>query len=409
MSPARRKIAVELPPELQRSGIDEVGVLLRAMYGTRDAATCWEAEIADLLVNDLGFTQGRASPCNFFHQERNLRVTVHGDDFESLGTLTDLQWFSNGLKKRWVISERGILGPPGVEGTVQEIRHLNRIICWTREGITWESDPRHVDLVIQAMGVTQKVSTPLVKEKLDDIEDDEMLSAADMKEYQSLTMRLGYVSQDRPDLQRTVRELAKGMCRPTQRHRTILKRVARYLLACPRVVQHIPKQNTITSLSTYCDTDHAGCIRTRKSTTGVVVMIGSAMLRSVCRGQSLIALSSGEAEFYGLVTATSETLGEQSIAADWGLKLSINISMDATAGAAIGSRRGIGRVKHLSTIFLWVQDYITSGRIKIRKVHTSENVADILTKAVSGQLLRRMMQCMGFTFADGRAGLALTA
>ena len=137
--------------------------------------------------------------------------------------------------------------------------------------------------------------------------------------------------------------------------------------------------------------------------------MGSAVLKSLCRGQSLIALSSGEAEFYGLVTACSEALGEQSIASNFGMKLGITILMDATAGAAIGSRRGIGRVKHLSTIFLWVQEYITSGKIRVQKVHTTENVSDILTKAVSGTLMRKMMDCMNFHTVTGRAGLALTA
>jgi hypothetical protein len=410
MSPVRRAIAVELPPELCKPGMDEVGLLERAMYGTRDAATCWEAEIADMMVNQLGFEQGRATPCNFYHKNRGLRVTVHGDDFETLGAMDDLMWFASQLKTRWEISERGILGPPGVEGTVQQVRHLNRIFSWTARGIEWEPDPRHVDLILQAIPVKGKVSTPLVKERLCEADtEDEELDQEATKMYQSLTMRLGYLSQDRPDLQRTVRELAKGMCRPTARHMTILKRAARYLLAAPRVVQLIPFQRQITHLTTYCDTDHAGCIRTRKSTSGVVMNLGNAMLRSFCRGQSLIALSSGEAEFYGLVSAASESLGEKSLAQEWGIKLHVEIYMDATAGAAIGSRKGFGRVKHIHTCFLWVQNYVTNGTLKLKKVHTSENYADILTKAVAGPLLKRMMEAMGFCYLLGRSGLALTA
>ena len=227
MSPARRRIAVELPPELKRPEADEVGFLLRAMYGTRDAATCWEAEIATTLVDILGFVQGRATPCNFYHEGRCLRVNVHGDDFETLGPMDELKWFSEQLKKRWLVVERGILGPRSIEGTTQQIRHLNRIITWTSEGITWEPDPRHADLVVTGLGVSQRVATPLVKEKLneDDDGDDEPLPPEDVKMFQSLTMRLGYLSQDRPDLQRAVRELAKGMSAPLRRHFVILKRV----------------------------------------------------------------------------------------------------------------------------------------------------------------------------------------
>ena len=132
--------------------------------------------------------------------------------------------------------------------------------------------------------------------------------------------------------------------------------IGRYLRAKPRLVQHFVLQQEPTNLLVYVDTDHAGCIRTRKSTTGVVIMLGCCLLLSLCRGQALIALSSGEAEYYGLVTGCSEGLGIVSLAKDFGVLLQLHIWMDATAGSAIGSRRGLGRVKHIDTIFLWVQE-----------------------------------------------------
>ena len=84
----------------------------------------------------------------------------------------------------------------------------------------------------------------------------------------------------------------------------------------------------------------------------------------------------------------------------------ITVHMDATAGAAIGSRRGIGRVKHLRTCFLWVQDYITKGDIQVTKVHTSENVADILTKAVSWPLIEKVLERLLLRLPSGRSKLA---
>ena len=216
-------------------------------------------------------------------------------------------------------------------------------------------------------------------------------------------MRAGYLAQGRTDLQRAVRELAKGMKDPRERHWMQLKRLGRYPVGKPRVVQRIAYQDSFTHLTVFCDSDHAGCIRTRKSTSGAVVLLGRSQARSLCRGQAVIALSSGEAEYYCLVTAASEALGEQSILADRGIKFKIHILMDATAGKAIGSRRGLGKVKHLDTIFLWVQEHVTSGIITIGKIHTTMNFADILTKAVSGPLRLRLMGDQGFHFPEGRA------
>ena len=135
-------------------------------------------------------------------------------------------------------------------------------------------------------------------------------------------------------------------------------------------------------------------------------MTGCNLLKSVCRGQAVVALSSGEAEFYALLTAASEALGEQSIAREWDVKLNIQLWFDATAGAAMSSRRGLGKVKHIHTAFLWIQTYVTDGLIKLGKKHTSENLADILTKPVTSVLMIRMMEIMGFKFLTGRSKIA---
>ena len=135
-------------------------------------------------------------------------------------------------------------------------------------------------------------------------------------------------------------------------------------------------------------------------------MAGRNLLKSVCRGQAVVALSTGEAEFYALLTAASEALGEQSIAREWDVKLDIHIWFDATAGAAMSSRRGLGRVKHIHTAFLWIQAYVTEGLIRLGKKHTSENYADVLTKPVSASLMSWMIRQMGYVYKSGRSEMA---
>ena len=82
-------------------------------------------------------------------------------------------------------------------------------------------------------------------------------------------------------------------------------------------------------------------------------MLGSSCIRTYSKGQGVIALSSGEAEYYGLTGGLSAALGDFSLAEDWSVKLAAHAIMDATAGIAIGSRRGLGKVKHIDTVFLW--------------------------------------------------------
>ena len=80
--------------------------------------------------------------------------------------------------------------------------------------------------------------------------------------------------------------------------------------------------------------------------------------------------------------------------------------MDATAGISIGSRRGLGRVKHLDTIFLWIQEVLADKRASVDKIHGKLNPSDILTKPVTGTDLRHFCEKVGFEFLTGKSSLA---
>ena len=63
--------------------------------------------------------------------------------------------------------------------------------------------------------------------------------------------------------------------------------------------------------------------------------------------------------------------------------------MHTDASAAIGMARssGVGRVRHLDTRLLWVQDKVRSGGLNIYKIDGSINPADILTKDMGSELM----------------------
>ena len=138
-------------------------------------------------------------------------------------------------------------------------------------------------------------------------------------------------------------------------------------------------------------------------------MLGGSTACTYCKGQAVIALSSGEAEYYGLVSAASQSLGLQSILMDWGWKFQCHIWMDATAGIAIGSRRGLGKVKHIDTVFLWVQALVTEGRITVGKKPTKEMLSDFLTKLVDAATMLMCLTGLGLKFQSGQSKLTLKA
>ena len=87
--------------------------------------------------------------------------------------------------------------------------------------------------------------------------------------------------------------------------------------------------------------------------------------------------------------------------------------MDATAGVAVGSRRGLGRGlgrgKHIDTVFLWMQTMVTEGKISLGKKPTKEMFADFLTKHVDAATMLNCMSRLGLKFQSGESKLTLKA
>ena len=92
---------------------------------------------------------------------------------------------------------------------------------------------------------------------------------------------------------------------------------------------------------------------------------------------------------------------------DWGWKSHKFVWMDATAGIAIGSGRGLARVKHIDTVFLWVQTMVTEGEVTIGKKPTKEMLVDFLTKHVDAATMLNCMTGLGMKFQSGESTLTL--
>ena len=89
-------------------------------------------------------------------------------------------------------------------------------------------------------------------------------------------------------------------------------------------------------------------------------MHGPHLLKAYSRTQSNIALSSGEAEYYGLVSTASEALGLVAMTGDFGDKAESFLHADASAAIGVANREGLGRIRHLDTQSLWLQQALVA-------------------------------------------------
>jgi len=228
---------------------------------------------------------------------------------------------------------------------------------------------------------------PIVKETKEEVVEVEVeLDSHVATEFRGLAARANYLSLDRPDIQFATKEICREMARPTEKGMLKMKRLARYLLQFPRVVlEYNPSVEECGIIDVYSDSDWAGCVRTRKSTSGGIMMLGDGVVKTWSSTQTTIAQSSGEAEYYALVRAAAEGLGMQSVMQDLGWKMRVRLHVDSSAAKSIASRVGLGRVRHLEVKFLWLQAVVRDRRLEIRKVHGTENPADVLTKPKSAE------------------------
>ncbi len=174
---------IQLPPGEEQDGM--CGRLNVSSYGARDAASNWESEYTNTMEN-AGFVRGLASTCIFRRKEKDIRVVVHGDDFTVLARTDDVQWVANQLAEKYTIKLRGVLGP---NTELNEITVLNRIIRWTRQGLEYEADPRHAEIIVNelGLGMSKGISTPGTRQGR--VESGEPLDHQDPKLYRSLVAR----------------------------------------------------------------------------------------------------------------------------------------------------------------------------------------------------------------------------
>ena len=120
------------------------------MYGTRDAAQNWEMEYAEFM-EAIGFRRGQSTPCTFWHKEKGLRAVIHGDDFTLLGNEAALDWFGERIKGNFEVKFKGRLGPGNYDD--KAVRILYRIVTWTDNGIVYEVDQRHAEIIVRQLGL----------------------------------------------------------------------------------------------------------------------------------------------------------------------------------------------------------------------------------------------------------------
>lgn len=136
-------------------------------------------------------------------------------------------------------------------------------------------------------------------------------------------------------------------------------------------------------------------------------MFGGHLIKSWSSTQPSISLSSGEAEYYGVVKATGIALGHQSLMAEMGMAAKVRVWTDSSAAVGICGRSGLGKLRHVQTHTLWVQERVRSGAIELRKVNGLVNPADLFTKHLTSRdRVNQLIELFNCEYREGRSAAA---
>ena len=148
------------------------------------------------------------------------------------------------------------------------------------------------------------------------------------------------------------------------------------------------------NISTWTDSDHAGCKLSRKSTSGGVWMLGDHCIKTWSASQGPYALSSAEAEFYVMIEGVTRAKGLISLANELGFEGLQNVvehGTDSSAAKSFVCRRGLGKMRHVEIRNLWLQKEVAEGKMVVDKIPGKENPSDLMTKHMGcGEIAERL-------------------
>nr|GEW34944.1 uncharacterized mitochondrial protein AtMg00810-like [Tanacetum cinerariifolium] len=204
------------------------------------------------------------------------------------------------------------------------------------------------------------VGTPMAIKHLDA---DLSGTPVDQTKYRSMVRALMYLTASRPDIMHATSYCARYQVKPTEKHLTVVKRIFRYLKDTIHMGLWYPK-DTGFELTAFSDSDHAGCLDSRKSTSGgIQFLVGDKLVSWSSKKQDCTSMSSVKAEYVSLSACCTQVLWMRTQLTDYDFHFDkIPMYYDSMAAIAILCNP----VQHSRTKHIDLADLLTKALIEER-------------------------------------------
>jgi hypothetical protein len=348
--------------------------LKKALYGLKQAPRAWYSRI-DAYLQQLGFEKSEADPNLYFIMvgEDPLILLLYVDDLFITGAERLISSCKESLASEFEMTDIGLM------------HYFLGLEVWQEPGHIFLGQGKYVCDILSRfqMGDSRPMTTPMITnwKKLHASES----QLVDSTLYRQLIGSLMYLVNTRPDICFAVNTLSQFMVEPRRVHWVAAKHVLRYLCGTVDYGLDYHRGDGV-RLVGYTDSDWAGCVSDRKSTSGCCFGLGSAVVSWFSRKQKSVALSSAEAEYMAASQASCEALWlRKMLIGLFGVQLRPTVIYCDNQSCIKLSENPVfhDRSKHIEIRYHFIRDYVQRGAVELQYISTEEQVADILTKALN--------------------------
>ncbi|KAE8256647.1 hypothetical protein A4X03_0g5197 [Tilletia caries] len=391
-----RVLYISFPEVWKQNDSKATGLLVRkGLYGFKQSARLWWLDVVAKL-EALDFTHSDADWGIFVRIELDgsrTIVFVYVDDFLiAAKTQVIIDSVRNGLKAAYKMTDIGpVSSVLGVK--IQQLDHGFAL-----------SQGHYIDTVLERFGMTDcrpeptpiAVGTKLVPEGV---------PLEDIQIYLAIIGCLMWIALcTRPDISFAVSALSRFNGCPTQEHYKAALRVLRHLKATRDLALVLApvKIDGEPELMGYSDADWAGNVETRRSQSGYAFKLYGATVSWGSLRQQCVSLFSVESEYVALTEAAKDAIWLRTavLAYDQDSPKTVSIVLNGDNQGSLALAQNPGwhrRTKHIDLRYHFIRWQVEEGALKLDYVGTSEQVADIFTKATAAHVLVKHRTSLGLT------------
>jgi len=365
-----------------------------------DSGLNWYRTIVEILL-DMGYRR-TSDQCLFFNPGAPNRPLfgINVDDGALVARKQeDVQEFVDELHRRGIhkVTQQGVIHS-----------YLNISIKRLKNPDRFElNQTQFLTRALTKMGLIQSrtVSIPMCPKaswKKDNGDDKQVPPD---RSFASALNKIGYAVKTRWDIAVAVAKLGQAQSAPTAYHHGLLRKLCQYLASTiddKLVVRPFTADGSVPTIRVATDADLDGNkvfyddATARRSRSGYIVYVGDAPVRQRTSLQSITAISTQESEFIALLEGALVGLFQQQLLQDIGLDATQpELYCDCKPAVSI-AESVIPRdmVRHVALKFARLRELTQMDKVRIKEIHTTRNPADLQTKSVGLQILRRLKPMM---------------